>query len=289
MERLQVNVSGGRTSAYMANWLIENCSDRYEFLFIFANTGAEHPDTYRFLEDVDRELLGGRLIKVEAEINPERGKGTRHRVVGWNEMDRAGRPYEDYVRKYGVPNGAFPGCSKELKKRAIDSYTREIWGTDYSCAIGIRSDEKRRVRKDAVKQRVLYPLIDLHPDQPDREDIVAWFKQFPWDLRIPVYLGNCVTCFKKGTAKLNAVYHDNPSHFDFFGRLEADYGHVHPKGYPDPDHRMTFWRGRQNTEMLTQTFREDNNDNRARYAQGDVDSGVCSESCEPFEMEIVDG
>ena len=287
-ERLQVNVSGGRTSAYMAHYLVQNYSDKYDMMFCFANTGLEHPDTYRFLEAIDREFLGGQLIKLEALINPERGKGTRYRVVNWNEMDRGGGgPYEDYVKKYGIPNSNFPGCSRELKKRVIDSYTRDAWGTSkFASAIGIRVDEKRRVRLNAVEQQVLYPLIDMDPNQPEKEDIIAWFKQYDWGLRIPEYLGNCVGCFKKGMAKLNAVWWDDPKWFDFPRRMEKEHGLVHPKGYIQVGNPMTFWRDKHSTESLTQMFKDNNNDNRARYARGDVDKGICDESCEPFEMEI---
>lgn len=287
MERLQVNVSGGRTSAYMAHYLITNHAHEYEMQFVFANTGLEHPDTYRFLEAVDRNLLGGRLILLEAEINPERGKGTRHRQVGYNELDRGGGgPYEAYIKKYGIPNSNFPGCTRELKKRTIDSYTRSVWGKGYSVAIGIRADERRRVKGDALEQRVIYPLIDMDPAQPDKEDILLWAKQFPWDLTIPEYLGNCVTCFKKGMGKLNAVWWDDPNWFSFMDRMEREHGLVHPKGYVATGNPMTFWRDKHSTESLTSMFKANDSDNRARYRGGvDPDKGVCDESCEPFEME----
>jgi hypothetical protein len=271
----------------MAQYLVENHSDKYDMMFTFANTGLEHSDTYRFLEEIDRNFLDGRPVKLEAEINPKRGKGTRHRVVNWNELDRgAGGPYEAYVKKYGIPNSNFPGCSRELKKRVCDSYTRSVWGTDFSIAIGIRMDEKRRVKKDAVQQRVIYPLIDMHPDQPDSEYVISWFKQFEWDLRIPSYLGNCVGCFKKGMVKLNAVWWDDPDWFLFQDRMEKEHGFVHPKGYVQTGNPMTFWRDKHSTETLTQMFKDNNNDNRARYKRGDPDKGVCDESCESFDMEI---
>jgi hypothetical protein len=53
-QKMRVAVSGGRTSLFMAKWLLDNKSDEYEFLFTFANTTAPHPTDTPTPDDTDR-------------------------------------------------------------------------------------------------------------------------------------------------------------------------------------------------------------------------------------------
>lgn len=47
-----VQVSGGRTSGYMA-WLMR---DEPDTIFMFQNTGREKDETYKFLNKIDKEF-----------------------------------------------------------------------------------------------------------------------------------------------------------------------------------------------------------------------------------------
>mgnify|MGYP000751675079 FL=1 len=49
-ENLLVSFSGGETSAYLAKWLIDNKSDDYNMVFVFANTGDEEEETLKFVD-----------------------------------------------------------------------------------------------------------------------------------------------------------------------------------------------------------------------------------------------
>ena len=120
--RVQVNVSGGRTSAYMAWWMKENLSNVFDMQFVFANTGQEHEDTLRFLADVDKKFGLG-LVCLEAVVHSER-KGTTHKIVPIDQLSRNGEPYRDVCSKYGVANVSFPHCTREMKANVLHSYTK---------------------------------------------------------------------------------------------------------------------------------------------------------------------
>jgi hypothetical protein len=284
-EILVVSVSGGRTSAYMAWWILQNWSDRYELYFVFANTGLEHRDTLRFLRDVNRYLLGGRLVMLEAKISPERGVGVSYTVMSDNELSIDGAPYEAVTAKHGVANKTFPHCTRELKQRPIKKWARDTFGKKpYTLAIGIRADEKHRLSKTGLAdgRPVVYPLAQDHP--VDSAHVLDWFNQFDWDLKIPSFLGNCVTCWKKSYLKLNAVWWDDPAHFEPFARYEEQYGLIKPVQDKTPGPRV-FWRGYKTTPQLLGEFAEMNRDNRRSYQTEEEDTGACSESCEPFPTE----
>ena len=282
-KKLIVAVSGGRTSMYMAIKLREQCSHVYDMVFIFANTGVEHEDTLRFLNDAEREL-GLPLVWVETVVHQEKGKGSTHRVVNYETASRLGEPYEAVIAKYGIPNIAWLVCTRELKLRPIDSYQRFLGWPKQDCerAIGIRIDENRRVSKSATADKIIYPLIDMFPS--DKEDVLDYMAQFYWDLRIPEWLGNCVFCYKKSASKLKKAHLDCPEHFEFPNRMEQLYGRsgtyqqTHPNELPS-----TFFRGKLSTKNLIERFAiEGSTDSPLAH----LEDGGCSESCEMYPTEV---
>ena len=48
--------------------------------------------------------------------------------------------------------------------------------------------------KSADLNNFIYPLIDW---DIEKEDILSWWEDQPFDLEIPEHLGNCVWCWKK--------------------------------------------------------------------------------------------
>jgi len=178
---LFISFSGGATSAYMTDLLIANYSHKYTFVILFANTGQEHPKTLEFIRRCD-ERWGGVVIWLEAVVNPEKGKGTRHRVVSFETCTRIedtsdSAPFVQVVKKYGLPGPGTPQiCTRELKGAVMSSY-RRTFEAEYKIkcfnAIGIRNDETHRVMDEAKKKkfRVVYPLVD-------------WFSSSKQDFRI---------------------------------------------------------------------------------------------------------
>jgi len=260
---------------FMAGWCKEHLSDEYEIVNVMANTGEEHADTLRFADAGDRHF-GLNLVWVEAVVHPGRTACT-HRVVSYETASRKGEPFEAVVAKYGLPNQTYKHCTRELKLNPINSYAESIgWEKgSYTTAIGLRTDELRRVSKNADTGNLIYPLIDMFPT--DKEDVLTYFEAFPWDLRIEEFDGNCKTCFKKSDAKLLAVYRNTPESFDFPIRLDALYKDVGGNNIPGP--RRMFRGFRSAPQLVAQFQRSDFNPYRM------FTDGGCSESCELFPMD----
>ena len=246
-EKLVVSFSGGRTSAFMLWWIVNNMKDK-EIHVIFANTGLEHENTLKFVHQVG-EWLDIKINWVEAVINPEKGKGTRHRVVTYETATRGGKLFDDLCAKYGIPNaGNGMHCTRELKLSAMNSFRKEHDLTDCQTAIGIRSDEIDRMSDKMVEQRLTYPLVKYAP-YATKEFIRHWWSDKPFDLEVEEHYGNCVTCWKKSFKKLCTVYRDDPSHFDTFKELEHKYGKVN--AHLDPTGKGNkFFRGYRGVEDI---------------------------------------
>ena len=284
----------------MARWVSLNKNLLAEFLgeeeikpvYVFANTGLEHPDTLRFMNDVDRHFNLG-VVWTESKVIHVPRKGTKHRRVTyetaytWDRWRDPEHPFHSFIRKYGIPNTKFLGCTRELKRRAIASYMRSIGFKsmkDYYTCIGIRADEKRRVSKAAKAENVIYPLVDISPT--DKEEIIEWWEDKDWDLNIPEWLGNCLTCYKKSYKKLKAVHEDLPRAFEFNIAMEEMYPRLGPEfsKYEDAKPRVFFRLSTPTTKLLN-AFATD--PSAKNYIRNTADSG-CSESCELFETENAD-
>lgn len=215
-----VSFSGGQTSALMSAIIASEYRDRrqVDVNVLFANTGAEHVKTLDFVHACDRAWNLG-VVWIEADISPDRGMGTRPRVVDYESASRNGAPFEAGCAKYGLPNTVFKWCTRELKSNPLDWYARKVLGLGDSLhAIGIRADEVDRISLKAMDNGFFYPLADLGVTKRQVSD---WWSEQTFRLDIPGYLGNCVWCYKKSDRKLFAALRDDPSIFDFPERMEA--------------------------------------------------------------------
>lgn len=287
MTRLFVSFSGGETSAYMTNMLVNEMAWAWdEIVCLFANTGQENEETLEFVQRCD-EAFGLNVVWVEAAPDPRYRKPTRHRVVDFASASREGEPFEAVIRKYGIPNKSYPHCTRELKLNPMRSYLRSIgWakGT-YTTAVGIRADEVDRLSATAARHGIWYPLVQHR--EVTKPDINAWWATQPFRLNLRGYQGNCRWCWKKSFRKHYTLLWEDPSAYDFPERMEAQYpvaGH-NIDGTP----RVFF---REGTD--TRQLREDAAAARGRVPPAEDDSrvypggfdpaldasGGCSESCE---------
>ena len=198
-----VSVSGGRSSLLMAYLVKKNYSHLYENIYyVFANTGVEHPDTYRFLSE-GCNALGVNLVSIRAVVTMGNRVGT-----GWMSSPLAPdrEIFADMVYKYGRPNTTRRHCTRVLKAETIRAWCRDNIKSEYVTALGIRSDEpKRLTRQD--NHKFIYPLAD---NDMDRDDVEDFFKPFPWDLKVPKHLGNCTFCWQKSSVALGKAQAEYP-------------------------------------------------------------------------------
>lgn len=286
IERLFISYSGGRTSAMMTKLLLDNPPPQYkEICVVFANTGQEHEETLKFVNLCER-WFDYPVHWVEAVINPEKRKGTRHKIVNFETASRKGEPFEAMIKKYGIPNPAGMFCTRELKLQTMTSYMRSIgWKKNtYDVAIGIRFDEMDRVSKYAIENKIVYPLIDM---KITKKDVLEFWRKQDFNLMIPEHLGNCTWCWKKSKRKLLTIAKNEPAFFEFPVRMERMYGR---NGNHSLDEDRKFFRKRQSAlEILEESksvyfdeFTDEYFVSMSNFDEELDSAGGCSESCEVY-------
>jgi 3'-phosphoadenosine 5'-phosphosulfate sulfotransferase (PAPS reductase)/FAD synthetase len=219
-DKLLISFSGGRTSAFMTWWLLRNMKHKYDMIVVFANTGKEREETLEFVNKCDIEF-GFNTVWVEAFVNNKSGKGTTHIVTNFKDAERNGQPFEDVIFKYGIPNQNAPHCSRELKKQPIISYARSIGWSKYQTALGIRTDEPKRLNWESKKKNNLVYFAEFF--NVTKSDVNKFWSEQSFDLNLKSYEGNCDLCYKKGLRKLMTLIKHNPEMSDWWREMESKY------------------------------------------------------------------
>lgn len=173
--------------------------------YVFANTGKEREETLLFVDKCDREF-GLNVTWIESVINPEKGVGVEWKQVCFATANRNGGPFNEMVKKFGIPNIDFPHCTRELKERPMGKWAKDVVRGNYVWAIGMRSDERKRQKFDKNK---VYPLITTWPT--NERMVRDFWSRMPFDLELRDYEGNCDLCWKKSLAKRLTIIAENPA------------------------------------------------------------------------------
>lgn len=292
-EKLLISFSGGRTSAYMTWFMLNQWKDRdkYDMVVVFANTGKEREETLQFVHKCDIEF-GFNTVWIEAFVHCQKGKGTTYVVVDFETADRIGETFEDVIYKYGMPNQNAPHCSRELKKAPIRSYAKSLGWKGYYTALGIRTDEPKRLNWEAKKQNKFIYFAELL--SVTKNDINAFWSKQSFDLELKSYEGNCDLCYKKGLRKLMTIVKDKPEFADWWREMENKYQMFTPESRIEkakPPYR--FFRDHMTIDEIIEESKlpfdlsqdESKIIQAKQYAMWDeyLDAnGGCSESCEVF-------
>lgn len=97
-----------------------------------------------------------------------------------------------------------------MRRMNFDTYTmgslyRELASID-TCEQMVEMLEPRFLLDTATAGRIAQRVIDIRKSKQsfmaeitefEKEDVLNWWKQQPFDLQIPEHLGNCVFCIKR--------------------------------------------------------------------------------------------
>ena len=212
-----INFSGGRTSAYMTKRLIDE--GLTDYIVTFQNTGKEMPQTLDFINECDKRW-NLNIIWLEYR------KPASFEVVTYETASRQGQPFKQLLeqRPASIPNQQFRFCTLELKINTLNRYLKSIGVYDYISINGIRYDEPRRWGK--VQENVELPLVKW---KTTKKDVLVWWKQQDFDLKVNEPYGNCDCCFLKGKGKLSIIAKEKPELFDWWINIEKQSGHQFKK------------------------------------------------------------
>jgi len=288
---LLISFSGGETSAFMAQWLWRNKQDDYNMVFVFANTGDENEETLHFINNCSRHF-GFKVHWIETRVFHGERKGSDYYELDFGSASRDGEPFEEIIKKYGIPNQSAPHCTRELKERPIRKFGNKYFDDEpYLTAIGIRNDEMDRMNAKKDSLGLIYPLVYQKP--MNKKQINFYWDGMPFRLELKGYEGNCKTCWKKSDNKLFQIAKDNERKFFFFGKMEARYGNYIPltrlqlmenRGeYPKLP--IKFFRGNRSVEDIINGSKNFNgtiiNDSE-QYPEMELFDDMDGEKCEVF-------
>lgn len=219
----------------MLKLLLDTIPDyRETWTTFFANTGKERPETLAFVHEIETRwsvpVVWGEYrrvpaVGIPAGIYPDKirnrnladaaSKGENahwFEIVSYETASRNGEPF-DAVCAWtpGLPNPVGRVCSTQMKFRTCARYLFSQGIAEYAPAIGIRADEAHR------KVSILATCDGYeHPDFPlvtcgiTTEDVTAFWRQQPFDLRLKSYEGNCDMCFLKALPKRVRIAKERP-------------------------------------------------------------------------------
>lgn len=286
MKPLVISFSGGRTSAYMTKLLLDKYRGQRKILVVFANTGKEREETLEFVANCDW-IMRFNTVWLESVQHHGKRKSAGYKIVTFKTAARGGQPFEDMIMKHGIPNAAFPHCSRELKSNPINNYIKSLGWESWEVALGMRVDEPKRL---VNKKDVIYPLANEFPKT--KLQVNQWWHNQPFNLQLKDYEGNCDMCWKKSKRKHLTLLVEHPEYMEWWNDMEIKYGEFVPP--TQAAHRITPITFFRSNESIAEIFEDSKQPfklqqdaftlDQLMFSEPELDfeeSGCGKASCEP--------
>lgn len=209
MNRNIITISGGISSAWVAMWATKNLTG--ETIFYFNDTKWEHPDLYRFIDDV------GHALKIQIT----------------NDTD--GRsPEQVFIDQKMLGSNRVPLCSKILKAQRLQKFARpgDILYFGIDCG-----ELKRAARISAIYARLRiecqFPIIDGNVKRAQMiADLTAVGLQIPELYARGFSHNNCYGgCVRAGVKQWTRLFHEYPEVFADRQRVEDEFNAARGSNY----------------------------------------------------------
>jgi hypothetical protein len=207
----------GGTSYGWKIWRVTDKKDEYDgelpkdVHVLFADTHKEREETYDFVRDCAKQW---------------------NVPVHW--VERPGG-FAKLIEDRGyVPNPVTRFCTTELKIRPIKKWMRARGYEHWGMVIGVRADEVHRMvrlQRGEGNERWWYqfPLVDAGVCE---DDVMAYWRCSPFDLRLKPYESNCDLCFLKGVKKRLQIITAHPELATWWIEQETKIGATFRKDQP---------------------------------------------------------
>ncbi len=207
MSRIIVCLSGGKASAWCADWAFKKYK-KEDVILYFNDTKWEHEDLYRFLDDLSNYF--------------------RHKIL----FDSDGRtPEQLFFDNRALANNRMPFCSRILKAERLQKFCKD--GDVLVFGIGIEEMQRAKritgvYQKVAIKKninlRVEFPLIT---EKIGRKEIDVFFKSAEIEEPLLYKLGfshnNCSGgCVRAGKKQWKKLYEKLPEVYNERERVEKE-------------------------------------------------------------------
>lgn len=217
-ENIICATSAGLTSVMMAIKMKEWYPNS-NIINVFLNPSKEHIKSIMFMKQCD-DFYGLNLVWLEAVISQEKGVGTSYKISSFDEIKINGEIFEDGIKKYGIPSRVNKWCNRELKIIPLEKYAKDLFGNDWSLAIGLRTDEIDRISDKYKTNNIFYPPFENGIDSRLRN---KFWKSQPIKLHIKAYEGNCDFCFEKSKRKRMTIAVEHPDRLIWWDNMEKKY------------------------------------------------------------------
>lgn len=206
MDKAIAHFSCGATSAIATALAIKQYD---ECEIIYADTGSEHPDNERFMNDCIEKLFGGKSVTVV-------------------KSEKYSNIFEVFESRRFLASPAGAPCTTEMNKIPIRDYLGDRLHTEVQ-VMGYDAGEKRRIEnfnKNNPEVHMASPLFDIGIT---KANALALLQRFNIELPKMYSLGysnaNCIGCVKAENLKYwAAIREDFPEVFEWYAKFERAIG-----------------------------------------------------------------